>query len=507
MRPRTGQPLPSEAAPDAGVGAVASGLERYLRELPDGAELARALGRPPPPCVLAHAGRVARDELATLLSEQGLDPEPVGWHPHALRLPHGSRPGLAWPFRAGLCHVLEEASLLPVALLAPRPGDRVLDLCAAPGGKTAQIATRLGLRGTLVANDRSAPRLAALRGLAKRWGLLNVTATCCDGRHLPLSAGPFDRVLVDAPCSAEGTRRRPSAAFEAADRGFRHRVVATQKALLRRALALCAPGGRVVYSTCSLAPEEDEAVVDAVLREHPTWQPVDAAPEGLPGSPGLERWGDAAFDARLTRAVRLWPHRGRTGGFFAVALERAAGDAEDRSDPPEAALDPVPDDEAAGLFEDLARRFALPPGALAGLRLVRKGARSLHAVADDHAPPAAPAPVFHGVPFARVEAVRAKPTTAAALLLGRHARRNVLEVDAEQAEATLSRRPFRPRPGQLADCDGRGFVLLRHRGLPLGAGLLRPGPDGPEVESQFPRAWVPHAEREEGDGAARANTR
>ncbi|MDJ0851291.1 MAG: RsmB/NOP family class I SAM-dependent RNA methyltransferase [Myxococcota bacterium] len=476
--------------------SLPDGWGRYREILPDWQDFERAV-HPPAPCILAHPARTDRAALAALLTGLGVASEPVAWNAGALRLPEGCRPGLLWPLRAGLYQIQEEASMLPVMLLDPRPGERVLDLCAAPGGKTAQIAVALGLRGTVVANDRNERRLSALREKAKRWGLVNVSTTVVDGGAYPLAAGPFDRVLVDAPCSAERRASPPrTTAGESLER-FRQRISSAQRALLRRALALCRPGGRVVYSTCSLAPEENEAVVDAVLREKAVSARV--LPLRVPAlvhSPGLVEWNGTRFEPSLRHALRLWPHRAGTGGFFAAALECKR---EDGAPAAVAATLEPPDEGQRARVDALARHFGLPPEALSQLRLLRRGRRWLHAVASDHRPPAVPEPLFLGVPLFKLDARHPKPTTAGALLLGRLATRNAIEVDAEQLSATLSRRPFSPRAEQLEGCDGRGFVILRHHGIPLGAGLLARGEAGLVVESQVPRSWVPERELQ-GDG-------
>lgn len=481
------------------AGALAE-RTRYRGVLPDWEAFERATDEPPP-CVLAHPARLARDTLAGLLRDEEVAAEPVAWHPYALRLPPGCRPGLLWPFRVGLYQIQEEASLLPVTLLDPQPGERVLDLCAAPGGKTAQISVAMRGTGTVVANDRSGRRLVALREKAKRWALLNVSTSVWNGCAYPLESGPFDRVLVDAPCSAERDAANPAARARGTAR-FRLRIAQTQRDLLRRALALCRPGGRVVYSTCSLAPEENEAVVDAVLRALPgAARVLPLCVEGLGSAPGLTDWRDAHFDTGLWHALRLWPHRSGTGGFFAAALEPALQpDGAPGSGGPTARLEDA-DDALLGKVKLLVERFGLPEAAVADLRFVRRGRRELHAVSRNLAPPAYPPPGFAGIPFAKLSAWLPKPTTAAALLVGRLATRNTLEVDPEQAAAYLSRRSFAPRSDQLSRCDASGFVILRRRGLPLGAGLLRSTDAGLVVESAFPRAWVPETERrgEKGD--------
>jgi hypothetical protein len=142
--------------------------------------------------------------LAARLEARGHECTPLGWYPGGLKVSNLDKPGLTLEYVLGLYHVQEEASLIPVRVLAPRPGERILDLCAAPGGKTAQISVAIACRGTVVANDVRVDRIRALRSNCERLGLLNVAMTAQDGTGFPLEAGPFDAILLDAPCSCEG---------------------------------------------------------------------------------------------------------------------------------------------------------------------------------------------------------------------------------------------------------------------------------------------------------------
>jgi 16S rRNA C967 or C1407 C5-methylase (RsmB/RsmF family) len=243
---------------------VPQDLERYRSLVDDWSGFVAAVSRPLPRCVRTQTQRIAAGELEALLTADGMQPRPLAWANGAFRLGCSEGLGRRWWYLAGLCHSQEEASMLPVQLLDPRPGDRVLDLCAAPGSKTAQIALALESEGTVVANDSSVSRLRALRSTLDRLGLANVSVTRCEGSVFPRGCGTFDRILVDAPCAGDGTsRRRPDARRAGLDRDYTQ----VQKRLLRRAVRLCRPGGRIVYSTCSFAPEENEMVVDAILGE------------------------------------------------------------------------------------------------------------------------------------------------------------------------------------------------------------------------------------------------
>lgn len=461
-------------------------LARYQPLIGDWDAFLAALERPKPTCLVANRQRVDRDALRDLLMQECDALQPVAWAPEALRVPPGRRPGLWWGFLAGLYQVQEEASLLPVALLDPQPGERVLDLCAAPGGKTAQIAMAVGHGGTVVANDKDGKRLTAVRDKMKRFGLANLTTTVHDGGDYPLAAGPFDRVLVDAPCTSEGTKFRSGASYLKSESNFRAWITGQQAALLRRAAQLVRPGGRIVYSTCSFAPEENEAIVDAVLAElGEELVPVDACPAGLSPAAAVEAWQGQSFRAGVGKGIRLWPHTHGTGGFFAIALER-------RGDRPAQAAGAPADlgavEAPAALLQRLFQDYDLPAAALRGFDVLRKG-EHWQVVSDLHRPPARPQPVSTGVPVRRCAAHGEKPTTSAALLFGDAARRNVVELDAAQRDAYHRRETVHPRPEQLAACAPRGYVIVRYLGKALGCGFLRPGPP-PQIDSQFPRAWV-----------------
>ncbi len=454
---------------------------RYRSIAGDFAAFTEALSTPLPRVVWAHPERIERAALAQLFAEEGIASAPLAWDEGALSL-DTDRPGKHWGHWAGLFHVQEAASLLPVRALDPRPGQRVLDLCAAPGGKTARIALALANRGTVVANDRSVDRLAALSVTVARLGLLNVTCTSGDGTSYPLEAGPFDRVLVDAPCSAEGNARK-NAAWRAHDPAFRASITGTQRALLRRAALLCRPGGRVVYSTCTFAPEENEAVVDAIVREGALRVIPIGAIAGLASSPGLTEWEGARFAPELAHALRLWPHRSGTGGFFVALLERAPG--------PEAIVPaPAPpgvDARESATLRHFESAFGLGE-AFAGLRFLGEG-RYARVVARDHAPPAGARLVSTGLPISRNPSSDApKLSTAGALAFGRRATSRVVELDREGAYAFQARDALAIPRGVLPGVE-RGYVLARHGPHPLGCGRVSASETGRVIESEIPRAW------------------
>ena len=260
--------------------------------------------------------------LAHRLAARGYRTEPVGWYPDALKIEGLEKPGLTLEHLLGIYHVQEEISLVPAVVLAPRPGDRILDLCAAPGGKTAQMAVALGSSGTVVANDVRVDRVRALRSNCERLGLLNVAMTAQDGTNFPLDAGHFDAILLDVPCSCEGNVRQGAGYGYAAAGGTVTGRAGLQATLLGRAWKLLAPGGRLVYATCTFAPEENEVVLDYALRDDAVIEPVSV--RGLEAASGVTQWQGARLRPDCVHVARFWPHLNDTGGFTLARVRKRA---------------------------------------------------------------------------------------------------------------------------------------------------------------------------------------
>ena len=251
------------------------------------------------------------------------------------------RPGRHPWHHAGLLYAQEPSASAPAALLDVRPGMWVADLCAAPGGKTSQLAAALQGQGLLLANEFVAARAEILRQNLERMGVTNAVITNEDTANLAKALpGQFDRVLVDAPCSGEGMFRKEAvAAAQHSDALVAH-CAELGAEILENAAALLAPGGVLVYSTCTFAPAEDEAQIAAFLARHPEFTLCDLSGCGF-GRPGEENRAPAGFAAGCCR--RIWPADGGEGHFMAK-LQKAA-DAEAPSPPkvkpPKAAKPPA----------------------------------------------------------------------------------------------------------------------------------------------------------------------
>jgi len=295
-------------------------LERYEPLVDDFEAFRAACERPLPSVVRVNTLTATAARARQALDEEGIDHEPTGWHPGLLKLE--GQPGANWPYVHGWLHGQEEVSVLPARVLDPVPGERVWDACAAPGSKTTQLAALMDDEGLLVATDHSLGRIAALRSNAERLGVTNVAVTNEDARvHSlkPFGGEPYDRALVDAPCSCEGTVRKNPDTLEEWTLDHVRGIAGAQKGILRRAVQATRSGGTVVYSTCTFAPEENEGVLDHVLGEEPCRLVEFDVP--LASSPGVTGWEGEEYDPRVARARRIYPHQNDTGGFFCAKLE------------------------------------------------------------------------------------------------------------------------------------------------------------------------------------------
>ena len=216
---------------------------------------------------------------------------------------------------AGAFYSQEPSASAPAAMLDVQPGMKVLDLCAAPGGKSSQLAAALGGEGLLVSNEYDGGRAVILRQNLERMGVANaVVLNETPARIAAALPGFFDRVLVDAPCSGEGMFRKEPQALAQHGPGLVAQCAALGSEILDAAAACLAPSGMLVYSTCTFAPEEDEGQVGAFLARHPEFELLPW-PDGF-GSPGeTNRCGEHPFAAEKTR--RIWPCQGGEGHFMA----------------------------------------------------------------------------------------------------------------------------------------------------------------------------------------------
>ena len=243
------------------------------------------------------------EQLPTFVGE-GVPWEPLGYYYDAQ-----SRPGLHPYHEAGVYYLQEASAMSAVALLDPQPGERICDLCAAPGGKSTQIAGRMMGEGVLLCNEINPKRAKILSRNIERMGVSNALVTNEHPQRLASQlAGYFDRVLIDAPCSGEGMFRKEEAAVTDWSPETVQMCARRQAEILDSGAELVRPGGRLVYSTCTFAPEENELAVAEFLNRHP-----DFVPE-MVEAPWFTPAGQGQF--------RMWPHKLLGEGHFGAVLRR-----------------------------------------------------------------------------------------------------------------------------------------------------------------------------------------
>ncbi|RHZ44172.1 rRNA (cytosine-C5-)-methyltransferase NOP2 [Aspergillus thermomutatus] len=283
---------------------------------------------PRPVVIRTNTLRTNRRSLAQALINRGVVLEPVGkWSKVGLQVFESAVPLGATPEYLAGHYILQAASsFLPVMALAPQPNERVLDMAAAPGGKTTYISALMRNTGCVIANDASKPRAKGLIGNIHRLGCKNTIVTNLDARTaFPKALGGFDRVLLDAPCTGTGViSKDPSVKTSKNERDFLA-IPHMQRNLLLAAIDsvdhASKTGGYIVYSTCSVTVEENEAVVQYVLRKRPNVKLVDTG-LGDFGSPGFTSYMGKKFDPKMTLTRRYFPHRENVDGFFVCKLKK-----------------------------------------------------------------------------------------------------------------------------------------------------------------------------------------
>ena len=247
---------------------------------------------------------------------------PIPWTGDGFMLPPGTRPGKHPYHAAGLYYLQDPSAMAATVLLDPQPGERVLDLAAAPGGKTTHIAAKLANQGLLVANDIHPRRVRALYNNLERWGARNVLVLNETPERLADHFGNiFDKVLVDAPCSGEGMfRKDPNSRHDWTEK-LVDRCATRQDEILFQASRLVRPGGKLVYATCTFAPQENEGTINRFLDFHRDFHITES--QKSPGfSEGRPDWLDGEVSHDLSKTVRLWPHKAPGEGHFIAVIQR-----------------------------------------------------------------------------------------------------------------------------------------------------------------------------------------
>ena len=265
--------------------------------------------------------KVSVSDLEKRLEQQWIL-KPVPWYRKGFWIEHkkGRRDiGNTLEHALGYLYVQEAASMIPPIVLNPKPREIVLDMCAAPGSKATQIAQHMQNKGALVCNDITTKRISPLSINIQRCGVVNAVVTIMNGQRFGKMKMRFDKILLDAPCSGTGTIRKSLKTIEMWNPAMVKRLAGTQKSLIDSAFQALKPGGTLVYSTCTLEPEENEGVVDYLLSIYDNAKVEDIRLKIKKSKPIMSFRG-VDYDKSIRKCLRIWPQDNDTEGFFVAKI-------------------------------------------------------------------------------------------------------------------------------------------------------------------------------------------
>lgn len=466
-------------------------VERYRNWLGDDLqEFLSACSRPLRKSFQTNTLKVTPKELEERAQRLNWKLDPIPWSRGGYWVDRENREkplGHSVEHYGGWIYIQEASSMVPVEVLEPFPGMTLLDVSAAPGGKTILAGIRAGDCATIVANDVAVDRLKSMVANLERMGLTSVLVAQENGnRYGGLFANHFDRVLVDAPCSAEGTVRKDRTALTWWSETWIERVARTQKSLILSGFRALKPGGILVYSTCTLTPEENEEVIEFLLNCHPEAEVEPVHLTGLRYYPGI---GGEDTRAERRAVARIYPHLNDTEGFCVTRIRKKVPTPESRR------TDEVPlktgervlsAEERRKILRFLRERYGWAEDLFDDLELAMIG-RSLWVWGRG-------ARVY----FKRLKINRAglrmvrevgsdapKISTSVAQRWGRMATKNVVRLSRERGESYLAGEDLNLANDEREECTD-GVVLVEVDGVPVGTGLLRGG----HLKNQLPRSTV-----------------
>ncbi len=261
-------------------------------------------------------------ETKKSIEAKGWTLTPIPWCQEGFWISHPERRdvGNLLEHHLGKIYVQEAASMIPPLILKPKPDEIVLDLCAAPGSKTTQMGVMMKSKGLLIANDYKGDRLSSLGINVQRSGLTNVLITLMHGKRF--FEFQFDKILVDAPCSGTGTIRKSLKTIMIWNPLMITKLARQQKELLENAFKNLKAGGELVYSTCSLEPEENEGVIDWLLQRYQNAIVMKVILPGLKTSPAVLEFAGEKYAPQIQQCLRIWPQDNDTEGFFVAKIKK-----------------------------------------------------------------------------------------------------------------------------------------------------------------------------------------
>lgn len=295
-------------------------FEAYSEIIPEFSLFQESLQRPIPTHIRINCLLIEPVSLIHLLEEKGIQPiQSSQRYDNLFFAPGLASPGNLLEYFLGYIHPQALTSAIAALALGPKENSYLLDMCAAPGGKSAHCAQIMNNTGLIVSNDLYVNRHISLGHTLSRLGVMNAVATGYQAQEFPLKQR-FDYVLADVPCSCEGNFRKTRDTSSYRENKGKENLPDLQKKIILRGFDLLQENGQMLYATCTYNPEENESVVDLLLKERDAeLLPIDA---GFDFEPGITEWKDKRYDKRLKNAVRFYPHRLDSVGFFMARIGR-----------------------------------------------------------------------------------------------------------------------------------------------------------------------------------------
>jgi NOL1/NOP2/sun family putative RNA methylase len=415
--------------------------------------------------------KAKRDEILLLLKDLKIKSLP--FYNNGFLLQEKTRFGNHITHNLGMIYIQEIASMIPVVVLDPKPDEVVLDLCAAPGSKTTQIAQSMENSGLLVANEINRKRAQGLIHNIKRCGLLNEAVIILRGQRIDkILPDYFDRILIDAPCSAEGTIRKSKAVLYHWGLKNIQRMAKIQKGLIVSGFRALQPGGTMVYSTCTLAPEENEGVVAYLLDRFPEAEIMPITIPNFKIRPGITKWQGETFDKRLKSCARILPQDNDTAPFFIARIIKR-GVFKRR-------IDYMGKIEFEGsAVEHFYRRFGVDPKRFKGYSIFQNKGMSFISTPQVYSFWEVKT-IRKGLEFGKIYGQEIKPDNDLIQVFGKKANRNYYEIKEHQLNKFLK--------GETIRIDSRsgisnGFVIVTYKKMPIAIGKY----NGKEIKSEVKR--------------------
>lgn len=461
-------------------------FEVYKNIIPDYSDFLQTVKNPLPICFWMNPLSIDSVSFENLLQQEKIKFEKIKWRPYSYKLKSDINLGTHWLYKAGLLQIQEEVSMLPVAILKPKPHDKVLDLCAAPGNKAAECGIAMKNQGLLIANDRSGQRLKALGKIIKRMSLVNTLITLYDACGYPKCGEFFDKVLVDVPCTCEGTIRknRKHQVFPSQEKSIAQSKV--QLSILKKAIQVTKPNGLICYSTCTFAPEENECMIQQILEQYP--EAIQIEKIDLPNfnfSQGLLAWQQQSFNQDMKHCLRVWPQQNDSGGFFVALLRKIKSTHARKPAYRTLACESIVYDK---INDYLQQRFDIPQAIIKKYEYFIASKRGIYMLNQAQTIPENLILDVAGLLCLKTKMKYPKLSTPATMLFGPHVIKNRIDLSYEQLKQFVIKKTIELNEDNIKTIVSEGYVFVFYQQQCYGMGVYYEYDNKPHLQSMFPKS-------------------